>query len=118
MGLLLGGTLYGLASYRSAMGTCESKLDELDKAVHLRQVIQKLNGSYPDRAHRGWLIQRQISEIDSALQKYSAQLQETIDRGRALDGGKDEKALRDVLENDLQHFSLILQQEVVNPTRT
>ena len=29
MALLLGGTLYGLASYRAAMGTCVRKLAEL-----------------------------------------------------------------------------------------
>ena len=42
MALLLGGTLYGLASYRAAMGTCVRKLDELALAEKVKGEIQKL----------------------------------------------------------------------------
>ena len=37
MALLLGGTLHGLASSRTVMATCESKLAELQEAIRLKE---------------------------------------------------------------------------------
>ena len=42
MGLLLAGTLKGLASYRATMRTIENKLDELAEANRLRDAIKVL----------------------------------------------------------------------------
>jgi signal transduction histidine kinase len=109
MGLLLGGTLYGLASYRSAMGTCGSKLEELDEAVKLKEEIRKLNGPYPD-GQRIRLLQAQVPIIESALQRYADKLEETIERGRVNDGGKQEHDYVTIITADLQSLAKTLNQ--------
>ncbi|MBI2805563.1 MAG: HAMP domain-containing protein [Planctomycetes bacterium] len=93
MALLLGGTLWGLTSYRSAMSTCESKLKELELAGKVREKILRLPGPYADAdlPQRARLIQAQIPKIEEALHDYDLKLKETLDRNRAPDGGKDEQ---------------------------
>ncbi|MSQ96483.1 MAG: sensor histidine kinase [Gemmataceae bacterium] len=115
MALLLGGTLYGLASYRSAMGTCESKLEELKLAVRVKEEIRRLPGPYPDRGQRGWLIQAQIPKIKAALNDYAAKLDETVERRRVDDEGKDEKGFVEIIDNDLKILDRALFDRVANP---
>ncbi len=74
MALLLGGTLYGLASYRAAMSTCVRKIDEIDLAVqNLKGEISKLRDQAPEATLQAGHIQKQIPEVEKALDKYAAQ---------------------------------------------
>ena len=57
MALLLGGTLYGLASYRFAMGTCVRKLNEMEKAEALKEEIRKLRLPPTDTSVQAGYIQ-------------------------------------------------------------
>jgi two-component system, NtrC family, sensor kinase len=111
MALLLGGTLYGLASYRTAMGICESKLEELDLAAKVKEEISKLKPP-PDRGQQARYIQEQIPHIESALHDYAAKLKETKDRGR--DAGTQEQALVILLQEDLQVLDQELRKEAGN----
>ena len=57
MALLLSGTLYGLASYRSAMSTGDRKLHELGLAVKIKSRITTLKQPIPERAASARAIQ-------------------------------------------------------------
>lgn len=107
MALLLGGTLYGLADYRAAMGTCESKLEELKLADMIKEEIRKLRLPAPERQQAGYL-QNHIPKIEKALHEYDVKLEETIARGRATNEGKQEQALVRVMQQDLK----ALRQEI------
>lgn len=112
MALLLGGTLYGLASYRAAMGTCESKLEELKRADNLKEEIRKLRLPAPER-QQALYIQGQIPKIEEALHDYDVKLKETIERNRAPNDGKQEQALVEILRKDLK----AIQREVIDATQ-
>ncbi len=115
MALLLGGTLYGLASYRAAMGTCDSKLKELQKAVIVKEEIHKLHhGPYPDRALRAWRIQQQIPAVEKALRKYAEELEDTLERRRA--DGRDEKDHVELMDKGLKKLGQDLVRMAGNPT--
>ena len=111
MGLLLGGTLYGLASYRAAMGTCESKLEEKYLVVVVKDKIRLLvqSPSEPDRL--AGHIRDGIPKIQRALEEYAAELNETIKRNRALNDGKDALAYVEILQDDLRQLDLALISE-------
>jgi two-component system NtrC family sensor kinase len=112
MALLLGGTLYGLASYRAAMGTCVRKLHEMEKAENVKEEIRKLRGASHVDGHRASYIQGQTKHVNKALDEYAVQLKETVDSGRAPNEGKQEQALVTALQCDLQE----LLQELKNET--
>ena len=60
MGLLLAGTLKGLASYRATMRTIDSKLVELREAENLRAAIKVLADPFPN-------LQTQASDLQQKL---------------------------------------------------
>jgi two-component system NtrC family sensor kinase len=111
MALLLGGTLYGLASYRAAMGTCESKLEELNLAVKVKELIRDLQRPSDIAALQAYSIDQRIPKIEEALQEYEVKLKDTIDRRRAPDEGKQEQALVAFLEKDLVKLKRELREE-------
>ncbi len=89
LALLLGGTIKGLASYRAAMKTMESKLVELNEANAFQQEVNLLKGiseSTPDakkdRAAAREKIETdfvdQIKKSHLALVNYQQKLQQTI----------------------------------------
>jgi two-component system NtrC family sensor kinase len=100
MALLLGGTLYGLASYRTAMGVCQSKQDELKLADEAKDEIRKLRNLPPERGRQASYIQGHIPEVEKSLDRYSAKLQNTIDRQR--DDGNQEQGIVDRLRQNLK----------------
>ena len=109
MALLLGGTLYGLASYRTAMGVCQSKLDELKLADEVNEEIRQLRLLPPERGLQARYVEERIPFIEVALLKYSTQLQDTIDRKR--DEGKQEHAYVAFLQDDLRKLQNELKKE-------
>src|SRR5690242_4352463 len=88
MALLLGGTLHGLTSYRHAMGTFDSKLEELGKAVKLKEEIQQLYQPNAEPAHQAATLDGRVAYVETALEDYKSKLQETKDRGRLPNDGK------------------------------
>jgi signal transduction histidine kinase len=115
MALLLGGTLYGLASYRAAMGTCVRKLDEMKLAENVKEEIRKLRQPAPEPSLQAWYIQKQIPEAEKALAEYLIQLKDTIDNGRADNKGKQELALVKALYDDMQELRAELAKEIDHP---
>jgi two-component system NtrC family sensor kinase len=115
MALLLGGTLYGLASYRTAMGICDSKLQELDLAVKLKEEIRKLQIPSSDTGQQARNIQDRIPSIKTTLNEYAQKLEETRVRGRAPDDGKKEQGFVAILDKDLQEIDCALKNETEGP---
>jgi two-component system NtrC family sensor kinase len=111
MAVLLGGTLYGLASYRAAMATCESKLVELNLAVKVKEQIRDLQRPTSNPLLQAHSIQERIPDIEKALQAYAVQLEDTINRKRAPDEGKQEQTLVSFLEKDLKKLNEELRKE-------
>src|SRR5450631_2980264 len=88
MATLIGGSLHGLASYRSVIGTYESKLEELGSAVALKAAIAELKQPTPDPAQQANEIDRRVDKVGVVLREYQAKLSDTINRGRG-DGEKE-----------------------------
>src|SRR5262245_25589355 len=108
MALLLSGTLYGLASYRSAMSTGDRKLHELGLAVKIKSHITTLKQPIPERARQARVLFGRISPIEDAIDEYEVQLKETVDRGRASNDGKDEFAYVKTLRTDVKKLESVL----------
>jgi len=104
MALLLGGTLYGLASYRAAMGTCVRKMEEMRYAETVKEEIRKLRLPAGEWALQERHIFKQIENVEKALEQYAVELQETIDRGRAPNEGRQEQALVAILQKDMKEL--------------
>ncbi len=83
MALLLGGTLYGLAHYRAAMGTCTSKLEEQKRVAIIKDKVKALLQTPSDRARMRGHILDGIPEICKALDAYGEELDYTISHKRA-----------------------------------
>ena len=112
MALLLGGTLHGLASYRATMGTCDSKLRELGKAVLLKEEIAKLRLATPGFGKQQLRdLYSRIKFIESAFTEYEVTLKETVERGRAPDDGRLARGYTKALETDLQELKRALKDE-------
>lgn len=109
--LLLGGTLYGLASYRAAMGTCESKLEEQKLAVAIKDHIKVLTQSPPHPAEHARYLKNNMPAIERAIDAYAAELNETISRKRALNDGKEALGFVSDLRKDLAQLDSALEKE-------
>ena len=108
MALLLGGTLHGLASYRSVMATCERKLDELEIATQLRDAVKAMKLPTPNEAEQRRVLIGRKDPIFSSLQQYKVKLNDTVDSGRAPDKGAKEYGLVSAIESDLADLDLKL----------
>lgn len=115
MALLLGGTLYGLADYRAAMGTCVRKLDEMKVAARLKDEISKLSEPGPELGLEASHIKGQIKTVDEAIDEYARTLQHTIDAGRAPRDGVQEKTLVAVLKQDMDDLRAEIGKEIAQP---
>jgi signal transduction histidine kinase len=115
MALLLGGTLYGLASYRAAMGTCVRKLAEMELAEEVKGEIQKLRHPPSQPALQADQINKQIKKVEDALERYCTQLQDTVESGRASNQGKDEYAYVAALRKDMKELAYELKLETEKP---
>ncbi len=80
MGLLLAGTLKGLASYRATMHTIKSKLVELEDANILRDAIKVLNQPVTDATTGARELDDKINTAKAALQEYQNKLQVSAER--------------------------------------
>lgn len=115
MGLLLGGTLYGLATYRAAMATADSKLEELRFASIVKEKIADLKRPIAGSDEQVRVLESRIEPIESALHNYEERLDETIHDRRADNDGKEEKGYVTILRHDLQELRHALKQEWQKP---
>ena len=104
--LLLGGTLMGLWSYRTTMRAFDSKLVELVSANALQIQIKLLAKSSSQEnagtADREWIAN--LGKVREALKKYEIALDDTVQRGRALDEGYNEKVQVQALWEHLERL--------------
>jgi signal transduction histidine kinase len=78
MGILLGGTVLGLLSYRNTTNLMESKVNELQKVQDFKEAIKDLDTTAAPRL-------KQIDLATAKLAECRAQNQDTLDRGRYVD---------------------------------
>jgi len=109
MGLLLAGTLKGLASYRATMRAIDSRLEELQECDKIRSTVKFL-------APRGDLqdplagIKDRLAEARAALRGYHAKLQETIDTGRNPDNSFKEMEQAKALEQGFKRLDVAVER--------
>jgi signal transduction histidine kinase len=113
MALLLGGTLHGLASYRSVMSTVESKLEEMQKAAKLSEDVKNLKNPTKDPNHQATILLDRIGPIQQSLTDYKSSLQDTIERKRAPDDGKRESQAVQAIEKDI--IALVQNLQAIGP---
>ncbi|MFO0968534.1 MAG: ATP-binding protein [Gemmataceae bacterium] len=82
MALLLAGTLKGLASYRATRQTMESKLEELKRAVELRQYASILVVPCKDTLGQAGEMRSRLKSVEKALGEYDIALQLTLLQNR------------------------------------
>lgn len=117
MALLLGGTLHGLASYRAVMGACDCKLEELSKAVAVKEEISKLKRpTAPPGLQTSELLDR-IQPIKAKLDDYCAELAQTVDKGR-VDDAKTELDYVKYLRTDIEELDKALRDEAAHVDHT
>src|SRR5438046_1969379 len=90
MGLLLAGTLKGLASYRATMRTIDSKLVELSEADKLRAAVKMLGEPSANLQTQAADLVDKVRLAREALKDYQDKLQDTLQGGRELDHGYQE----------------------------
>jgi signal transduction histidine kinase len=111
IGLLLAGTFKGLWSYRSAVHAVESKMGELGEVNNLVAAVQGLSNA-PKKHDEATELKRGLEHAQTALTKFEKKLDETIDQGRALQDGFDEKGRVQDLRRHLKTFEQALKSAI------
>jgi signal transduction histidine kinase len=110
--LLLGGTLYGMASFRSNMKSIEGKLNELEKAMAFRLSIKPLENAINSTTEADkW--EQQIHQATRELEGYQQALRETVQREP--DSSFEETQLVEHLSTQLTNLEQHVQQESQRP---
>ncbi len=104
--LILGGTLYGLISYRATMKSIESKLAELKEAEAFKVAVNGLsNLSAPaGDSETGNVVSKlleKVKDAEEALDSYEEKLQDTLTHGRDPDKGFQERGLVEAIRGGL-----------------
>jgi two-component system, NtrC family, sensor kinase len=89
MAILLGGTVYGLRSYRLSSNTNENKFGELSKAQEFKEAITELARGEPGDPARDFraeqaILCRQIEDALDKLSKFHEQFQDSVNSDRYL----------------------------------
>jgi two-component system NtrC family sensor kinase len=90
--LLLAGTFFGLLSYMAAMKTITAKLMEMSKVDELKEAMEKLaaHDQVKEAREEEPLLRGRWQDVNTALEAYDKQLQETLQKGRDPDHGEKE----------------------------
>jgi len=107
MGLLLAGTLKGLASYSATMRTIDSKIVELNAAEDLRATIKEIDSEaktpeLPDKARLA----------EKALEDYHGKLRASVERSRDPYQGFKETEQVEALQEGFRKLNSALKQEL------
>lgn len=105
IGLLLTGTLQGLAAYVSTMRVFDSKLAELDDATAFQRSVSQLLGPVDGQAtvdQEEEILRGRLAAAREKLVAYEHRLDDTIEKRRDDDYGAHEKAL---IKNVLAAFT-------------
>ena len=106
MGLLLAGTLKGLASYRATMRTMGSKLAELNEADNFRAAVKDINDKFATD------IWDKVRLAKEALQRYQVKLLDSVSGGRDPDDCFREKSQIDALNLGFTKLETTLKQKL------
>lgn len=113
MGVLLTGTMKGLAGYRFSMRAIQSKLAEQEKAYDLKEAINHLltvkDG--PNRNQAAELKSMARGVVRLRLEEYRQALDETIGHGRAADKGFTETLQVEAILKALQEFEAAVNED-------
>jgi two-component system, NtrC family, sensor kinase len=111
MGLLLGGTLKGLASYRATMNSMDSKLAELKSAFEVKNRADELAFvTRNDELPSAELIER-AEKLRLAVDDYEVHLNDTLARHRDTDKGyRLDSSQVEALREHLTKFETAAQQ--------
>src|SRR5437899_567629 len=91
--LLLGGTLYGLASYKFTVKSIESKVAELQTAEAIKDALKALKGSPR--------LTEEVGKVQRLLASYEDKLADTVRHGRDHDRGYHEQEVAKKLHEKL-----------------
>ena len=115
MGLLLGGTLKGLASYRTTMNSMDSKITELKSAQDVKAKVSMLAASQQKaQGDRGDPLE-QAAQIRTALEDYVRHLDDTVDRHRDQNNGENERPHVEGIREHLKLFEDAAQEKTRRP---
>lgn len=108
IGLLLGGTLYGIQAYSATVRTTERKMSELQIAcliVDSLNALSALNASSKDDpSHALHNYEQAIKSAEEWLEKFREKNSETVARGLDPDDGEQETVLVDKLNEALKQL--------------
>jgi two-component system NtrC family sensor kinase len=106
MALLLGGTLRGLWSYYVTTNSIRAKLHELVAVEELKAAVTELvrRERVPSLLKEPEQLRAAVKKVQSTLDAYDQQLDETLANGRAPHLGIYEKEQIECLRNDLAAF--------------
>jgi hypothetical protein len=121
MGLVLAGTLKGLAPYRSTVNKMDGKIAELRTAQEVKWTVSQLAASM-QKSHSSYSDPiGQAAKVRNALDDYTQKLNETVDRKRDPDKGFMEFQLIEAMHQALGEFELAVSEkskhEFVGPGR-
>jgi signal transduction histidine kinase len=102
LSLVLVGTLHGLAAYRATTNSVDSKLVELHEAQALKAAMNYLvTTPVPDGVNEREFLLEKCGFVHQALEAYQARLQDTLQRRRDPDKGRDEREIIEDFEKEL-----------------
>ncbi|HWY87182.1 MAG TPA: ATP-binding protein [Gemmataceae bacterium] len=107
MGLLLAGTLKGLASYSATMRTIDSKIVELAAVEELRAAIKDL-GVADDKIHE---LPGKVRVAEKSLEDYHGKLRASVERSRDPYQGFKETEQVEALKEGFRKLNSALKQE-------
>ncbi len=110
--LLLGGTLYGLSKFRATLKSIDSKQAEFNRASEFQSRVNGLRAAIEGdtgNSEESTKIREQVAEARSALERYAAQLRDTLNHARDPDQGYHEGPLVKCLEKDLDALDAALE---------
>jgi two-component system, NtrC family, sensor kinase len=102
--LLLGGTLYGLARFRTTMKSIDSKHAEWREAEHFKGAVDALKASIENNSGTPDTLadcRQALQAANVALDAYQVKLVDTLSHGRDPNQGFQETGLVDELRNKL-----------------
>jgi signal transduction histidine kinase len=110
IGLLLAGTVYGLAKFRHTMKSIDSKQAELGQAHRLQVAVNELKSQAEQEENDGSSrkqILRRIPAVEQVLDTYEERLEDTVRHGRDSDQGFQERGYVEAIRGKLAELDVV-----------